>query len=184
MNFLRYSSHSMGRSCFLAVLHVLQHGTTFPLVLFPPREIGTIWSMVSCLEGVARPQKWHAPFATRRFHHWDSLSSRALRRSRFRSASSRSEAKGCMDFLFFIIISHPLPLVARGAEGAEILYFSVSSEREETEINQPLQGSSFIFLTFVRIVSNKEACFNYLISHLFPVSSRRRILLAIYGGQA
>jgi hypothetical protein len=26
----------MGRSCFLAVLHVLQHGTTFPLVLFPP----------------------------------------------------------------------------------------------------------------------------------------------------
>lgn len=39
---LRYSSHSIGSNCFLAVLHVLQHGTTFPLVLFPPREIGTI----------------------------------------------------------------------------------------------------------------------------------------------
>ena len=41
-NCLRYSSHSMGRSCFLALLHVLQQGTTLPRVLLPPRDIGTM----------------------------------------------------------------------------------------------------------------------------------------------
>ena len=56
-----------------------------------------------------------------------------------------------MDFLFFIVISHPLPLAARGTEGAEIFYFSVSSEREETEINQPLRGNYFFIQLFFQI---------------------------------
>ena len=38
------------------LLHVLQQGTTFPRLLFPPREIGTMWSMVSSLGGVELPQ--------------------------------------------------------------------------------------------------------------------------------
>ena len=38
---LRYFSHSIGRSCFLAVLHSLQAATTLPLPVLPPREMGT-----------------------------------------------------------------------------------------------------------------------------------------------
>ncbi len=37
-----YSSHSISSLCFLAVLHSLQAGTTLPLVLLPPRTIGTM----------------------------------------------------------------------------------------------------------------------------------------------
>ena len=34
----------MGRSCFFALLHSLQHGTTLPLVVLPPRETGlAVW---------------------------------------------------------------------------------------------------------------------------------------------
>lgn len=38
----KYCSHSMGRSCFFLLLHSLQAGTTFPLVVLPPLEMGTI----------------------------------------------------------------------------------------------------------------------------------------------
>jgi hypothetical protein len=82
-----------------------------------------------------------------------------------------------MDFLFFIIISHPLPLVARGAEGTEIFYFSVSSEPRlisgikirKPKSTNPCGAAHIKFLTFVRIVFNKEKCSNYLISHLLTV---------------
>jgi len=37
----------MGSNCFFRVLQSLQQGTTLPLVVFPPREMGTMWSMVS-----------------------------------------------------------------------------------------------------------------------------------------
>ena len=48
--------HSMGRSCFFALLHSLPTATTLPLVVLPPRETGTMWSMVSSRGGNMRPQ--------------------------------------------------------------------------------------------------------------------------------
>jgi len=35
-------SHSIGSLLFFLLLHFLQAGTTFPFVLFPPRETGTM----------------------------------------------------------------------------------------------------------------------------------------------
>jgi hypothetical protein len=48
-----------------------------------------------------------------------------------------------MDFLFFIMVSHPLHFVARGA-------------------TSPCGAAHIIFLTFVRIVFNKEAGLNII----------------------
>jgi hypothetical protein len=54
--FFKYCSHSMGRSCFFALLHSLQAAATLFLMLLPPRAMGTIWSMVSSFGRVDRPQ--------------------------------------------------------------------------------------------------------------------------------
>ena len=43
----KYSSHSIGKSVFFLVLHSLQETTRLSLVLLPPRDNGTTWSMVS-----------------------------------------------------------------------------------------------------------------------------------------
>lgn len=42
-----YSTHSRGRSFRFFVLQSLHAGTTLPLVLLPPRDRGTTWSMVN-----------------------------------------------------------------------------------------------------------------------------------------
>ena len=41
------SSSSAGVQYFFVALHAAQQGTTLPFVLRPPRDSGTIWSMVS-----------------------------------------------------------------------------------------------------------------------------------------
>jgi hypothetical protein len=51
-----HGSVSVGSRFFLAVLQALHTGMTFPLVLFPPRAIGTMWSMVNSDAGVSAPQ--------------------------------------------------------------------------------------------------------------------------------
>jgi hypothetical protein len=47
----------MGSSCFFLLLQSLQAGTVLPLVLFPPREIGTMWSIVNALAVTVWPHQ-------------------------------------------------------------------------------------------------------------------------------
>ena len=83
----RYSSHSVGRRYFLATLHALHAGTTFPFVERPPRTRGTRWSIVSSRGAVGRSQYPHRPAASRRFHQALTRSTRAFAFSRRISAS-------------------------------------------------------------------------------------------------